>query len=111
MIAAMPAVLRKHPDAVYRIVGATHPKLVAQDGESYREGLMNLAEDLGITHAIIWDNRFLESEELLDQLEAQVIDAALRRHGGNKTRVAEELGLTRVGLRMKLSRLGLGGSE
>ncbi|MDZ4252229.1 MAG: sigma-54 dependent transcriptional regulator [Sulfuritalea sp.] len=46
-------------------------------------------------------------KELLDQVEAQVIDAALRRHHGNKTRVAEELGLTRVGLRMKLSRLGL----
>ncbi|MFA4968775.1 MAG: sigma-54 dependent transcriptional regulator [Sulfuritalea sp.] len=50
-------------------------------------------------------------KELLDQVEAQVIDAALRRHRGNKTRVAEELGLTRVGLRMKLSRLGLGDSE
>ena len=47
-------------------------------------------------------------KELLDQVEAQVIDAALRRHRGNKTRVAEELGLTRVGLRMKLARLGLG---
>jgi DNA-binding protein Fis len=34
------------------------------------------------------------------------------RHKGNKTRVAEELGLTRVGLRMKLARLGLdGGGE
>jgi two-component system response regulator HupR/HoxA len=50
-------------------------------------------------------------KELLDQVEAQVIDAALRRHRGNKTRVAEELGLTRVGLRMKLSRLGLGGGD
>ncbi|KAF0162772.1 MAG: Fis family two component sigma-54 specific transcriptional regulator [Rhodocyclaceae bacterium] len=50
-------------------------------------------------------------KELLDQVEAQVIDAALRRHRGNKTRVAEELGLTRVGLRMKLSRLGLDGGE
>jgi two-component system response regulator HupR/HoxA len=50
-------------------------------------------------------------KELLDQVEAQVIDAALRRHRGNKTRVAEELGLTRVGLRMKLSRLGLGSGE
>ena len=49
--------------------------------------------------------------ELLDQVEAQVLDASLRRHRGNKTRVAEELGLTRVGLRMKLSRLGLGGGE
>ncbi len=50
-------------------------------------------------------------KELLDQVEAQVITAALLRHNGNKTRVAEELGLTRVGLRMKLSRLGLGESE
>jgi two-component system response regulator HupR/HoxA len=49
--------------------------------------------------------------QLLDQVEVQVIDAALRRHRGNKTRVAEELGLTRVGLRMKLSRLGIAGSE
>ena len=50
-------------------------------------------------------------KELLDQVEAQVIDASLRRHRGNKTRVAEELGLTRVGLRMKLSRLGLAETE
>ena len=50
-------------------------------------------------------------KEHLEQLEAQLIADALQRHKGNKTRVAEELGLTRVGLRMKLSRLGLGGSE
>ena len=44
----------------------------------------------------------------LDHVEAQFIRAAMARHQGNKTRVAEELGLTRVGLRMKLARLGLG---
>jgi len=44
----------------------------------------------------------------LDHVEAQFIRAAMVRHQGNKTRVAEELGLTRVGLRMKLARLGLG---
>ena len=48
-------------------------------------------------------------KERVDQVEAQLIGEALQRHCGNKTRVAEELGLTRVGLRMKLSRLGLGG--
>jgi two-component system response regulator HupR/HoxA len=47
-------------------------------------------------------------KDKLDQVEAQLIADAVRRHKGNKTRVAEELGLTRVGLRMKLSRLGLG---
>jgi two-component system response regulator HupR/HoxA len=46
-------------------------------------------------------------KEHLEQLEAQLIADALQRHKGNKTRVAEELGLTRVGLRMKLARLGL----
>ena len=43
----------------------------------------------------------------LERLEAQVLREAMLRHKGNKTRVAEELGLTRVGLRMKLIRLGL----
>jgi two-component system, NtrC family, response regulator HupR/HoxA len=43
----------------------------------------------------------------VERLEAQVIRDAMERHRGNKTRVAGELGLTRVGLRMKLSKLGL----
>jgi two-component system response regulator HupR/HoxA len=50
-------------------------------------------------------------KDLIEHFEGQVIAAAMRRHGGNKTRVAEELGLTRVGLRMKLARLGLTGGE
>jgi two-component system response regulator HupR/HoxA len=43
----------------------------------------------------------------LERLEAQIIRDAMLRHRGNKTRVADELGLTRVGLRMKLMRFGL----
>ncbi len=43
----------------------------------------------------------------LERVEAQLVRAAMQRHNGNKTRVADELGLTRVGLRMKLTRLGL----
>jgi len=43
----------------------------------------------------------------LDRLEEQLLRDAMRRHKGNKTRVADELGLTRLGLRMKLARLGL----
>jgi len=43
-------------------------------------------------------------------VEAQLIRAAMERHHGNKTRVAGELGLTRVGLRMKLAKLGLNGT-
>jgi glycosyltransferase involved in cell wall biosynthesis len=69
-IEALPAIVRKHPDVVYRIVGATHPNLVAADGESYRESLQQLAETIGVAEHVQWDNRFLETDELLDQLEA-----------------------------------------
>jgi glycosyltransferase involved in cell wall biosynthesis len=69
-IEALPAIVRKHPDVVYRIVGATHPNLVAADGESYRESLEQLAETIGVADHVQWDNRFLETDELLDQLEA-----------------------------------------
>jgi glycosyltransferase involved in cell wall biosynthesis len=69
-IEALPAIVRKHPDVVYRIVGATHPNLVAADGESYRESLQQLAETIGVADHLQWDNRFLETDELLDQLEA-----------------------------------------
>ena len=46
-------------------------------------------------------------QERLDAVEAMVLREALERHRWNKTRVASELGLSRVGLRAKLQRLGL----
>ncbi len=70
MIAALPAVVARHPDTVYRIVGATHPRLVAAQGEMYRERLEALAAELGVSDNVSFDNRFLDTPELLDQLEA-----------------------------------------
>ena len=69
-IEALPAIVQRHPELVYRIVGATHPNHVALEGEAYRERLMALAEDLGVADHVQWDNRFLDTDELLDQLEA-----------------------------------------
>ena len=68
-IRALPAIAAQYPDILYRIVGATHPNLVAAEGESYRESLEALAEDLGVSGNIAWDNRFLDNEDLLDQIE------------------------------------------
>jgi glycosyltransferase involved in cell wall biosynthesis len=69
-IAALPAIVERHPDVVYRIVGATHPNLVAHEGEAYRERLIALAGKLGVADNIEWDDRFLETPDLLNQLEA-----------------------------------------
>ncbi len=70
VIDALPGILLHHPDVLYRIVGATHPNLLARDGESYRQMLMERADALGVSDAIQWENRFLDSSELLDCLDA-----------------------------------------
>lgn len=70
VIDALPGILLHHPEVVYRIVGATHPTLLARDGESYREMLMERARALGVSDAILWENRFLDTGELLDRLAA-----------------------------------------
>jgi two-component system response regulator HupR/HoxA len=46
-------------------------------------------------------------KQRMDQLEAHVLRESLLRHRWNKTRAAQELGLSRVGLRAKLTRYGL----
>jgi two-component system response regulator HupR/HoxA len=50
-------------------------------------------------------------KEHLEQLETRVLKSAMQRHRGNKSRVARELGLSRVGLRAKLARFGLEAGE
>ena len=70
MIAAMPGIVAQHPQAIYRIVGATHPNLIATQGEDYRDRLTALATQLGVEANVVFDNRFLDTDELLDQLEA-----------------------------------------
>lgn len=45
--------------------------------------------------------------EKVEALERREIEAALVRHGGNRTRTAEELGLSRQGLLNKIERYGL----
>jgi glycosyltransferase involved in cell wall biosynthesis len=70
MIEALPAIVARHPDTVYRVVGQTHPGLGAERGAAYREGLRALAGRMGVAGHVIWDERFLDTPELLDQIEA-----------------------------------------
>ncbi len=39
MIDALPALVAVHPDVIYVVLGATHPHLLAYEGEAYREKL------------------------------------------------------------------------
>lgn len=75
MIEAMPAVAAAHPSALYVILGATHPHLVAHEGEAYRDRLQAQIVALGLQNNVAFVNRFVEQSDLLDYLQAADIYA------------------------------------
>lgn len=68
MIEAMPAVIAGAPDAVYVVMGATHPHLLREAGEAYRESLVDRVHKLGIEDHVVFLNRFVDRPELLDHI-------------------------------------------
>ncbi len=66
MIDAMPSILTRRADAVYVVLGATHPNLVRREGEAYRERLMERVLALGIEDHVVFLNRFVDQSTLLD---------------------------------------------
>jgi glycosyltransferase involved in cell wall biosynthesis len=66
MIAAMPAILKRCPGAVYVVLGATHPNLVRQEGEAYRESLQARARALGVADNVVFLDQFVDQATLLD---------------------------------------------
>lgn len=69
-IRALPAILQKHPEVVYVIVGATHPHVLKHEGNAYRYGLERLVAKLGLSKNVIFHNRFVSREELLRYISA-----------------------------------------
>jgi glycosyltransferase involved in cell wall biosynthesis len=65
MIDAMPAILRSHPDAVYVVLGATHPNLVRHEGEAYRESLLRRVRERGVEDHVVFLDRFVDLPTLL----------------------------------------------
>lgn len=67
-IGALPAVVSRHPDLLYVVLGATHPNLVRREGEAYRHGLMQLAAAVGVADHVRFLDRFVELPELTSAL-------------------------------------------
>jgi hypothetical protein len=65
MIDAMPAILERRPDAVYVVLGATHPHLVRSQGEAYRESLMARARERGVEAQVVFLDKFVDQPTLL----------------------------------------------
>ncbi|HSO71400.1 MAG TPA: glycosyltransferase family 4 protein, partial [Thermodesulfobacteriota bacterium] len=70
VIAALPAILDRHPNVVYIILGVTHPQVKRQEGETYRPSLQWLAQEKGVEGQAIFHNRFVSLEELVEFIGA-----------------------------------------
>lgn len=70
VIEALPAILQRHPNVVYIVLGATHPHLLAHEGEAYRQKLEQLAQERGVADCVIFHNRFATLEELKEFIGA-----------------------------------------
>jgi glycosyltransferase involved in cell wall biosynthesis len=89
VIRALPAILAKHENLVYIVSGATHPHIRRREGERYREELQALAVECGVSSHVIFNNRFVSAEELVEHVgtadiyitpyrqEAQVVSGTL----------------------------------
>jgi len=68
-INALPEIIKEFPDVVFLVLGKTHPEVVKQEGEQYREMLEKKIADLDIGKYVIFHNQYLELDELLEYLQ------------------------------------------
>jgi glycosyltransferase involved in cell wall biosynthesis len=70
VINAMPEILKRYPDVVYVVLGATHPHVLSHEGETYRLMLQDLVHRQGLESHVVFYNQFVQLEELFRFLGA-----------------------------------------
>jgi glycosyltransferase involved in cell wall biosynthesis len=70
VITALPIIAKRYPNVVYIILGATHPHILQHEGETYRRSLQWLAQKKGVESKVIFYNRFVSLEELVEFISA-----------------------------------------
>ena len=79
-ISALPEIIKKYPNTVYLIIGATHPVVLKRDGDEYRNELVSLAHKLGVENNVHFYNQYFKTPELLKLLQATDIYLSLSQN-------------------------------
>ena len=80
VIQALPDILAKHSNVVYIVAGATHPHILRREGDRYREYLQALAKEVGVESNVIFHDRFVSPEEMVQFIGAADIYITPYRH-------------------------------
>jgi glycosyltransferase involved in cell wall biosynthesis len=80
VIQALPQILSKHKNVAYIVAGATHPHILRREGEKYRASLQALAKEAGVESQVIFHNRFVSPEEMVEFIGAADIYITPYRH-------------------------------
>ncbi len=80
MIRALPQILSKHKNVAYIVAGATHPHILRREGDKYRASLQALAKEIGVESQVIFHNRFVSPEEMVEFIGAADIYITPYRH-------------------------------
>src|SRR3546814_13584499 len=73
MISALPELVERQPDLTYGSLGATHPHLIAREGEAYREELEARVRELGLGEHVCFVNDYVDAPTLQAWLSASDI--------------------------------------
>src|SRR5665213_296839 len=73
VVRALPKVVENHPDVMYVVLGNTHPGVIKNSGEEYRDHLKTLAAQLNVSKHLSFINKFVSEEELVNYLSAAEI--------------------------------------
>ena len=80
VIKALPQILAKHRNVVYMVSGVTHPHILRREGDAYRHSLQNLAKELGVESNVIFRNRFVSPQEMVELIGAADIYITPYKH-------------------------------
>jgi glycosyltransferase involved in cell wall biosynthesis len=80
VIEALPQILSKHKNVVYIVAGATHPHILRREGDRYRAHLQALAKEVGVESNVLFHNRFVSPEEMVEFIGAADIYITPYRH-------------------------------
>ncbi|HUK55001.1 MAG TPA: glycosyltransferase family 4 protein [Candidatus Binatia bacterium] len=80
VIKALPEILARHSNVVYMVSGVTHPHILRREGDVYRAYLQNLAKELGVEAQVVFRNRFVSPQELVELIGAADIYITPYKH-------------------------------